>query len=208
MQATFVISMPLKDMLKYHSPLQIIRKYSQHFKSTVYQRCCSIRANGPLSWCIIVNHMISILVYLTWTTFLTVAVYTYIHTLYNCIETHCNEKERKHLHDMFIKNNYPINFICKHSNTKKKSKENSNQSPQENKATFPYIHSNSEMTAQILCKYKIAMYFTKHKDKVTTMWLYTKLHQQNFQKGQNTSDRTQKCHQRIWSKINPSKPCW
>ena len=46
-----------------------------------------------------------------------------IRTLYNHVETHCNtvqskEEERKYLHDMFIKNSYPINFIRKHSNTR------------------------------------------------------------------------------------------
>ena len=110
-----------------------------------------------------------------------------IRTLYNRIETHCNtvqskEEERKYLHDMFIKNNYPVNFIHKHSNTKKKQpkthQENTDQSPQEKRATLPHIHSTSEMTAQILRKHnlpiahkpsnKIAMYFTKHKDQVTT----------------------------------------
>ena len=56
-------------------------------------------------------------------------------------------------------------------------KENTDQSPQEKRATLPYIHSTSEMTARILLKHilithkpsnKIATYFTEHKDQVTT----------------------------------------
>ena len=79
-------------------------------------------------------------------------------------------------------NDYPINFIRKHSNTKKKqlktTKENTDQSPQEKRATLPYIHNTSELTARILRKHniliahkpsnKIATYFTKHKDQLTT----------------------------------------
>ena len=83
---------------------------------------------------------------------------------------------------MFIKNNYPINFIREHSSTKKKQpktpKENTDQSPPQKTATLPYIHSTSEMTARILRKHniliahkptnKILTYFSKHKDQVTT----------------------------------------
>ena len=113
-----------------------------------------------------------------------------IKTLFNRIDTHCNteqakQAERNYLYSTFIKNNYPRNFInkvlTKTPTTNNESQNKQNQEPEIRKTriSLPYKNSTSEMTARLLRPFnidiahkptrKLRSYFTKHKDKTTTV---------------------------------------
>ena len=80
-----------------------------------------------------------------------------IRILFNRIDTHCKteqakQTERKDLYSIFMKNNYPRNFINKIL-TKIRNKQQSNipgeqPEPSRTRITLPYINSTSEMTAR------------------------------------------------------------
>ena len=112
---------------------------------------------------------------------------SYITTLFNRIDTHCNteqakQTERRHLCSTFMKNSYPRNFINKvltKIRSKQRIDKSNEQSTEQSKrtVTLPYINGTTEMTTRLLRPFnidvahkpthKLRSYFTKHKDKTT-----------------------------------------